>query len=41
MRDDRLRSVPKILETPKGDDPVTADRRNLARLRGFRASDPL
>ncbi len=37
MNDDRFRAVPKILETPKGDDEVTADRRNLARLRGFRA----
>jgi deoxyribonuclease IV len=31
-----LASVPKILETPKGDDAVTADRVNLARLRGYR-----
>ncbi|HUE96300.1 MAG TPA: deoxyribonuclease IV [Longimicrobiaceae bacterium] len=37
MRDGRLRAVPKILETPKGDDPVIADRRNLERLRRFRA----
>lgn len=34
--DDRLRDVPKILETPKGDDPVAADRKNLAFLRAFR-----
>ena len=37
MNDDRFRAVPKILETPKGDDEVTADRVNLARLRGYRA----
>ena len=36
MLDERLQSIPKVLETPKGDDPVTADRRNLAVLRGFR-----
>lgn len=36
MGDPRLREIPKVLETPKGDDPVVADRRNLARLRGFR-----
>ena len=32
----RFRRVPKILETPKGDDGVTADRRNLAVLRELR-----
>jgi deoxyribonuclease-4 len=36
MRDDRLRQVPKVLETPKGDDEVTADLANLALLRSFR-----
>ncbi len=36
MLDERLRDVPKILETPKGDDPVAGDRRNLGVLRGFR-----
>ncbi|MCG6988160.1 MAG: deoxyribonuclease IV [Gemmatimonadetes bacterium] len=36
MLDERLRSVPKILETPKGDDPVAADRRNLRFLRRLR-----
>jgi deoxyribonuclease-4 len=36
MLDDALREVPKILETPKGDDPVTADRANLSFLRSFR-----
>jgi deoxyribonuclease IV len=38
MRDERLRQVPKVLETPKGDDGVSADRRNLALLRGFRSA---
>lgn len=33
VNDSRLRRVPMILETPQGDDLVTADRRNLARLR--------
>lgn len=37
MTDDRFTSIPKILETPKGDDMVTFDRKNLARLRAFRA----
>ena len=36
MNDPRLRNVPKVLETPKGDDPVAGDRKNLARLRSFR-----
>ncbi len=35
MTDPRFAEVPKILETPKGDDPAVADRRNLGRLRGF------
>lgn len=35
MRDARLRGVPKVLETPKGDDPVRFDRRNLGRLRSY------
>jgi deoxyribonuclease-4 len=33
MRDDRFRRVPKVIETPKGDDPVRTDRRNLSYLR--------
>jgi deoxyribonuclease-4 len=37
MTDDRLARVPKLLETPKGDDALAADRENLARLRGYRA----
>ena len=36
MTDPRFREIPKVLETPKGDDMVTLDRRNLARLRAFR-----
>jgi deoxyribonuclease IV len=35
MRDPRLVSVVKILETPKGDDPVRHDRRMLRRLRTY------
>ncbi|HEX7051565.1 MAG TPA: deoxyribonuclease IV [Longimicrobiales bacterium] len=37
MTDDRFRAIPKILETPKGDDMVSEDRRNLGRLRSYRA----
>ncbi len=36
MLDPRLGEVPKILETPKGDDPVAADLANLRLLRSFR-----
>ena len=36
MTDPRFAEVPKILETPKGDDMVTLDRENLALLRSFR-----
>jgi len=35
MRDPRFQAVPKILETPKGDEPVTQDRRMLRRLRAY------
>ena len=35
MRDPRLDSVIKIIETPKGDDPVRHDRRMLRRLRAY------
>lgn len=38
MTDPRFASVPKLLETPKGADAVTADRANLARLRGYRSA---
>jgi deoxyribonuclease IV len=37
LLDERLSAVPKVLETPKGDDPVAADRRNLSLLRKLRA----
>ncbi|HVH08723.1 MAG TPA: hypothetical protein VM736_02915, partial [Gemmatimonadales bacterium] len=36
MRDPRLASVIKIIETPKRDDPVRHDRRMLRRLRAYR-----
>lgn len=36
MTDARFGVIPKVLETPKGEDGVTADRANLARLRGYR-----
>src|SRR5437899_6613275 len=35
MRDARFGSVIKIIETPKGDDPVQNDRRMLRRLRAY------
>ena len=35
MRDPRLASVIKIVETPKGDDPIRHDRRMLRRLRTY------
>jgi hypothetical protein len=35
MRDPRFRSVTKVIETPKGDDEVTLDRRMLRRLRAY------
>ena len=37
MEDERFEGVPKILETPKDDDPVAADLSNLHLLRSFRA----
>lgn len=41
MTDPRLAGVPKVLETPKGDDGVTNDRRSLRLLRRYaRAMDP-
>jgi deoxyribonuclease-4 len=33
LNDRRLRRIPMVLETPKDDDFVRADRRNLSRLR--------
>jgi deoxyribonuclease-4 len=38
MNDPRFAAVPKVLETPKGDDHTAADRRNLARLRSYLAT---
>ncbi len=35
MTDPRLATIPKVLETPKGDDMVTNDRAMLAKLRAF------
>lgn len=35
MNDQRLASVPKVLETPKLDDPAATDRRMLERLLGY------
>lgn len=35
MRDPRFRGIPKLLETPKGDDGVTLDRKMLGRLRTY------
>lgn len=37
MTDPRLTAVPKVLETPKGDDGVTNDRRTIRMLRRFAA----
>lgn len=36
MNHPALRRVPKVIETPKGDDALAADRANLARLRAYR-----
>ena len=36
LNDPRFRGIPKLIETPKDDDVVAADRRNLATLRGLR-----
>ena len=38
MLHEELRTVPKVLETPKLDDPVAADLANLGLLRGFRTA---
>jgi len=35
MTDARFRHIPKIIETPKGDDIITSDRRMLRRLRAY------
>jgi deoxyribonuclease-4 len=39
MTDPSLRAIPKLIETPKGDDLVTNDRRALALLRSFAVAD--
>lgn len=36
MTDDRLAGVPKVIETPKGDDHTASDTRMLQRLRAYR-----
>jgi deoxyribonuclease IV len=38
VNDSRFAAIPKVLETPKGDDMVTFDRRNLSRLRAWRTA---
>ncbi len=40
MQDERLAGIPKVLETPKGENLVTNDRRMLAMLRGFLRRSP-
>jgi deoxyribonuclease-4 len=35
MRDPRFAGIPKVLETPKGEDMVTLDRRMMRRLRAY------
>jgi len=41
MRDPRFAGVAKILETPKGDDEVTQDRRMMRRLRAYARVRPV
>ncbi len=41
MTDPRLGGVPRVLETPKGKDPVASDRRNLRRLRRLARPSPV
>jgi len=38
MTDERLARIPKVIETPKLDDPETTDRRMLERLRSYLAA---
>ncbi|NUR18157.1 MAG: deoxyribonuclease IV [Gemmatimonadaceae bacterium] len=38
MNDERLATIPKVIETPKLDDAETTDRRMLERLRGYLAA---
>lgn len=37
MTDERFAAIPKVLETPKGDDHVASDLRNLRLLRSYRS----
>lgn len=37
INDERFARVPKVIETPKDGDVLAADRRNIAKLRGYRA----
>jgi deoxyribonuclease-4 len=37
MSDDRFATIPKVIETPKGDDHAASDSRMLARLRSYAA----
>jgi deoxyribonuclease IV len=37
MTDPQLARIPKVIETPKGDDPIATDRLMLERLRGYAA----
>lgn len=41
LRDPRVVHVPGVLETPKGDDPIAADRRNLEVLRAVIGERPV
>jgi hypothetical protein len=38
MNEERFAGIPKLLETPKGEDLTTEDLRNLGRLRSFRST---
>jgi deoxyribonuclease-4 len=38
MRDPRFQEIPKLIETPKGEDGVSNDRSTIRRLRGWAAS---
>jgi deoxyribonuclease IV len=39
VNDARFSGIPKVIETPKDDDVIAADRRNLAVLRGLRRAN--
>jgi deoxyribonuclease IV len=38
INDERFRTVPKVIETPKDDDVLATDLQNLGKLRGYRAN---